>query len=132
MSVDNDMRGFVRHTAWLAAPTATIDIGDTIVVTFCNGLSDVEIDPSGQLSIGFSVEPEGERYFLTSLCLDPRTLWGGTDREARMAVQLLGETVSKAVGKRLGIPGQSRVSLTKKEATELITSWSAFARVNAD
>lgn len=133
----DDMRSFIGHTFWKSAPSAHMEVDektDLLIVSFYDDFSDVEIDPTQTLSVGF--HRYGEEYLLTSLCLygvarwsEPPTARTVQATDVMLAQALLGGSVGSAVTDLLG-GGSGTVELSTEEAAELTLSWHRFVSGN--
>lgn len=133
-----DIRGFIGHTAWKAAPTVRIDVdqgGDLLTATFYEGPPDVEIDPSSALSVGF--HRYRDEYLLTSLCLYGVARWAQgpamaeSTADVAAAHELLGVSTSCAADWLLCGGGRT-LDLPVGEAVEvLLPAWHRFVATHA-
>jgi len=134
-----DMRAFIGHTAWKAAPTIQVEVdqlADQLMVSCYREIPDVEIDPSRALSIGF--HRYREEYLLTSLCLYGVSCWPEPHvtpefqtNDMAVARSLIGESASIAVAGLLG-GGSGTVTLPIHEVAELTQGWRSFVARNTD
>jgi hypothetical protein len=132
-----DMRAFIGHTAWKAAPTVHIEVdrlADLLMVSGYQDIPDAEIDPSPALSVGF--HKYREEYLLTSLCLYGVSCWSESPttptsqtNDMTVARSLIGESASIAVAGLLG-GGSGTVALPTREAAKLTQSWCSFVARN--
>ena len=135
----DDMRAFIGHTAWKAAPTAHVNVdqeADLLTVSCYGEIPDIEIDPSPVLSAGFHLYQD--EYLLTSLCLYGVSRWTypGTTPPSRptdmgIARGLIGESASDAVIGLLG-GGSGALELPPGEAAELMRHWRIFVARSTD
>lgn len=120
------MAGVVRHLAWLAAPTAEIELDrehDLLIVTFFEGAPDVEIDPDDRLAVGF--HRSEDRYLLTTLCLRPASLADLPGRLSSTVRDLLGESVWRTAEQPAAAEVRT-IALGDVEVEGLVDSWRRF------
>ena len=132
-----DMREFIGHTAWRAAPIVQVHVDtatDLLTVSCYVGIPDVEIDPNPLLSVGF--HQYRQEFLMTSLCLYGVHSWpespvapayGASD--VVVAWGLIGESAAAAVtGLRGG--GSGTIELPAQEVTGLTHRWREFVTRN--